>query len=403
MRNKISKIKKTGPHIALAVALATAAAGSAQAADDTGLEFHGYSRGGPVFNYQDNIKGGLSLGGDLQKFRLGNEGDNGIEFSLGKTFDNQGTKYRIEYMPSKWGSGAVGTEQAYVEITGMSFSPEAKVWAGQRRLRIQDVHIVDNFLLNYGDNQGVGFTNVPLGGIRLGIGLFSGEKFDTPMPNGVKANRLNADFSDIQTNPGGKLRVLLNSVSGSGLAGDQNGSGVALLHNQQNFLASGLNNALYLQTSRGHARIDGEFLNVDGVGGGRTVTRIADAINWQIGAFGGQALLAYQNNRDELTDVTTKDTSFGGRISYAFSKNFKLLFEGSTTKREAVAGDQQLSKFTIAPTISVGEGFWERPEIRFYFTQSSWNDAAAAANATTFGVNGRTSTTIVGAQYEIWW
>jgi maltoporin len=403
MRSRTSKIKKTAPQIALAVALATAAAGSAQAADDSGFEFHGYSRGGPVLTYQDNIKGGLSLGGDLQKFRLGNEGDNGIEVSLGKTFDNQGTKYRVEYMPSKWGSGAVGTEQAYVEVTGLPLSPETKVWAGQRRLRLQEIHILDNFVVNYGDNQGVGFINLPLGGIRLGVGLFSGDKFDTPMPNGVKANRLNADFSDIQTNAGGKLRVLLNSVSGSGLAGDQNGSGVSLAHVQQNFLVSGLNNSLYLQTSRGHARIDGEFLNIDGVGAGLTVTRVADAINWQIGKFGGQALVAYQNNRDEVTDVTTKDTSFGGRISYAFSKNFKLLFEGGVTKREAVAGDQQLSKFTIAPTISVGEGFWERPEIRFYFTQSSWNDAAAAANATTFGANGRTSTTIVGAQYEIWW
>lgn len=401
MKNKLCKIKRTGPHIALALALATA--GSAQAADDTGVEFHGYSRGGPVLNYQDNIKGGLSLGGDLQKFRLGNEGDNGIELSLGKGFDHQGTKYRVEYMPAKWGSGAVGTEQAYVEITGLSFSPEAKVWAGQRRLRIQDVHIVDNFLMNYGDNQGVGFTNVPMGGARLGVGLFSGDKFDTAMPNGVKANRLNADFSDIQTNAGGKLRVLLTSVSGSGLAGEQTGSGVSLSHNQENFLTPGLNNALFLQTSRGHARIDGQFLNIDGVATGKTVTRIADAISWQKGAFGGQALVGYQKNRDDATEVETKDTSFGGRISYAFSKNFKLLFEAGTTRREAAAGDQQLSKYTIAPTISVGEGFWQRPEIRFYVTQANWNDAAASANSASFGANGRTSTTIVGAQYEIWW
>ena len=56
-----------------AVALAAACANGAMAMDVAGFEFNGYSRGGPVFNHSDGIKGGLALGGDLQKFRLGNE------------------------------------------------------------------------------------------------------------------------------------------------------------------------------------------------------------------------------------------------------------------------------------------------------------------------------------------
>jgi len=394
---------KTTHNISLIAAAAALCAGSAFAMDVGGIEFHGYSRGGPVLSHDDNIKGGLSLGGDLQKYRLGNEGDNGIEIDLIKNFEAGGVKWKVHYMPVKWGSASVGTDQAYVEMSGLSFAPEAKVWAGQRRLRIQDVHIVDNFLLNYGDNQGAGVTDIGIGGAKLGVGLFSGDKFDSSMPAGVKATRLNVDISAINTNPDGKLRVLLTTVKGSGLANSNSGSGISVSHNQENFLVEGMTNSLFLQTSTGHARIDGEFQSIDGVTAGQRVSRIADSLNWQSGAFGGQTLLSYQTSKVDGTSVTTKDTSVGGRVSYAFSSNFKLLAEVGLTSRKAPTGNQTLNKVTIAPTISVGPDFWSRPEVRLYVTKANWNTAAATANASTFGAGGRTSSTIMGVQYEVWW
>jgi len=164
-----------------------------------------------------------------------------------------------------------------------------------------------------------------------------------------------------------------------------------------------MSNALFLQTSTGHARIDGEFLNIDGVAGGQKVSRIADSLNWQLGAFGGQTLIGYQTNKDDITGIETKDTSVGGRISYAFSKNFKLLIDAATTTRTGNGPDQQLNKLVIAPTLSVGPDFWARPELRLYVTMANWNDAAAAANATSFGLAGKTARTTAGVQYEIWW
>ena len=385
--------------IAAAVALF---AGAAMAADTDGFEFHGYTRGGPVLNY-DTVKGGLTLGGDLQKYRLGNEGDNGIEIDLIKNFEAAGMKWKIHYMPTKWADGAFGTNQAFVEMSGLSFAPEAKVWAGQRRLRIQDVHIVDTILMNYGDTQGAGVTDISVGGAKLGLGVFTGDTFDKLMPTGVKATRLNADLSEIKTNTDGALRVLLTTVNGTGLAGGNTGNGISVSHNQANFLVKGMTHSLFLQSSSGHARIDGEFQSIDGTSSGVSVTRIADSLNWQSGAFGGQTSLSYQTKKVDGTDVTTKDTSVGGRISYAFAKNFKLLAEAGFTSRQAPTGDQTLNKFTIAPTFSVGSDFWSRPEVRLYFTQASWNDAAAAANSSTFGAGGKTSTNIVGVQYEVWW
>jgi maltoporin len=387
----------------LALACASVFAGNAQAFDAAGFEITGYSRGGPTFNPSEGVKGGLSLGGDLQKFRLGNEGDYGIEVNIARTFEVDGVKWKLDYMPVKWGSNDVGTDQAYVELSGLSFAPEAKFWVGQRRLRIQDIHILDNFLLNYGDNQGAGMTDLQVGPVKLGVGIFSGDKFDSQLPANVKANRINFDISDIQTNPGGKLRVLFTGVSGSGLAGGNSGSGIAVSHNQSDFLVKDLANALFLQASRGHARIDGEFEAIDGVNAGKRVARIADAINWQFGRFGGQALVAYQTNRDDVSGVNTKDFSLGGRGSYAFSKNFKLVTELSTTTRKGAGPDQRLSKVTIAPALALSEDFWSRPELRFYVTKANWNQAAALANAATFGAGGKTSRTLVGAQYEVWW
>jgi maltoporin len=386
-----------------ALACASFLASNAHALDIAGFEVTGYSRGGPVFNPTDGIKGGLTLGGELQKFRLGNEGDNGIEINVARTFEVDGVKWKVDYMPAKWGSGSVSTEQAYVEMSGLSFAPEAKFWVGQRRLRIQDIHILDNFLLNYGDNEGAGFTDLPIGSAKLGVGVFTGDKFDSQLPANVKANRVNFDISDIQTNPGGKLRVLLTAMTGTGLVAGNNGSGISLMHQQADFFGAGINNTLYLQTSRGHARIDGQFEAIDGVNPGKRVTRIADAVNWQLGRFGGQALVAFQTNKNDLTGVNTKDFSLGGRGSYAFSKNFKMLTELSTTTRKGAGADQRLSKLTVAAALAMAEDFWSRPELRFYVTKANWNQAAQLANVGTFGAGGKTSRTLVGVQYEVWW
>ena len=386
-----------------AIAIAMACIAQVQAAD--GFEFTGYSRGGAVLSYDkdNNVKGGLSLGGDLQKYRLGNEGDYGIEIDLIKNFVVNGIKYKVHYMPSKWKDGELSTNQAFVEMSGLSFAPEAKFWAGQRRLRIQDVHIVDKFLMDYGDTQGAGVTGVNLGAVKLGVGVFTGDTFDKQMVKGTSAKKLNVDVSDIQVNEGGKLRVLLTQVSTAGLAGGNSGSALAVSHTQSNLGMAGMTNTLFLQTSKGHAEVGGKFQDLGGVG--KKVTRIADTINWQSGPLGGQAVVGMQTNQDEGSSVKRTDSSLGGRISYALNQNFKLLAEAGVTSSTFSDNSpkQTLNKITIAPTLAVGGDFWSRPELRFYVTRASWNKAAATANSATFGMNGKTSQTLAGVQYEIWW
>ena len=385
---------------------------AALAADVGGVEVTGYSRGGGVYSYNKDqqVKGGLTLGGDLQKYRLGNEGDYGLEVNIAKTFEVDGVKYKLDYMPTKWNSGNVGTEQAYVELSGLGFAPEAKIWAGQKRQRIQDVHIVDHFLLDYGVNQGAGVNDLSVGGLKLGVALQSGDTFDQKMAVGTSANKFNVDLSDINSNPGGKVRVLLTSVSTSGMK-SSGGSGLTVSHNQSDFLSKGLTNSLFLQTSTGYANINGRFGDISSATVyGKTSHRVADSINWQSGAFGGQAIVGYQTTKsdDPTVTYTTKDTSLGGRVSYAVTKNFKWLAEAGTTSRKFSDNQaaQRLNKITIAPTLALSPDFWSRPELRFYVTKANWNQAAADANnnsASGFGANGRKSQTLAGVQYEVWW
>jgi maltoporin len=133
-----------------------------------------------------------------------------------------------------------------------------------------------------------------------------------------------------------------------------------------------------------------------------------ESLAWQMGAFGGQAVALYgQHDKDDVNGTAKfKEISVGGRGSFALTNNFKLVAEaGYMQKKPDGSGTQKLSKFTFAPTLSAGPGFWARPELRLYVTTAKWNDAANAANGagglTGFGDN-KTKGTSYGAQAEIW-
>lgn len=418
---KKTRNSKTNTFLRLSsLAAALMACGSAQAVDMGGLEIMGYTRGGFASSAIGMPRGGYTLGGDMQKYRLGNEGDVGFELEIKKTFDmGNGLKWSVDYMPTIW-NGVTGTQQGFAEMSGLDFAPEAKFWAGQRRLRIQDVHIVDKFFMDYGLNTGAGVTNYGLGFAKLGVGIFNGSSFDNKNSAQNNARRFNVDLSEIHSNEGGVVRVLGTVVSGT-FAYGKPGSSLSLSHNQSDFLIKGLTNTVFLQTASGHADMNGQF---QGLGDATTIAtnagvlgtgqlpgmksnRIGESINWQTGKFGGQALIALQNGKVEggpQDGINTRDTTLGGRISYAMTNNFKLLAEvGSTGRSIDGQAKQTLNKFTFAPTIAMAPDFWSRPEMRFYVTRASWNAAAATANAATFGLNGRTSATTAGVQIEAWW
>ena len=114
--------------------------------------------------------------------------------------------------------------------------------------------------------------------------------------------------------------------------------------------------------------------------------------------------MLWQNDKAAGTKVDS--ISVGGRVSYAVTKNFKLVGEAGYSQKKPDGGaTQKLAKFTFAPTLATGPAFWNRPELRLYVTTAKWNDAANAAAGAGGGTgigDGKTKGTSYGAQVEIW-
>jgi maltoporin len=242
------------------------------------------------------------------------EGDN---VELGKTADiGNGKKLGFMYMPEVWG-GNYGTAQGFVAMSGFDFAPEASFWIGQNRLRLQEVHIVDSFLMDYGDNTGVGMTGLDLGSAKLGIGLFNSGTFDysSIVPNNARRINIDCPTSDEcrQYAPGW-------GPGGQELQMGSSGGGLSVSHNQSDQIP--LANTFFLQGATGHAAISGKFQGLgDAATGGQQPGmksfRIADALDWQHGPFGGQALAAYQTARSTAASITDTGILRGRPASYA--------------------------------------------------------------------------------------
>mgnify|MGYP000865327653 CR=1 FL=1 len=199
--------------------------------------------------------------------------------------------------------------------------------------------------------------------------------------------------------------VVLLGTSVHDMPGGKSGSGLSLQHIQSGVF--GADNTLWLQFAQGSTGLDMGF------GGGTDDSshkgwRIADSLAWLNGPLTAQTLLHYGQMKGprtigEITDNYKATTlSLAGRVAYALTNNFKIQGElgFATTKPEfaGVKGDKEnVTKFTIAPTLTVGPNYYDRPELRFYVSAFSYNQAYADANGQT-----KKSKTAAGVQAEIW-
>ena len=389
---------------------------SAQAVD-----WGGYFRTGPGAAKKDDARACYGLSGAGMKYRLGNECDFYGEFLLSQGFKSDGVEYKAALMTnfyngdsSDTGAASVGINQMYVEGKGYDIAPDVNFWIGKRFYGRADVHITDTFFINL-SGVGAGADSIAVGGGKLGLAFFRNDSGGviqgTPAATGTDqrpASRLNADLSELVVNPGGKLRVVGTYVKGD-FTGGKNGFGLSVQHNQDNAFGLGGTNILWVQFAQGSAGVDGGFGTLNATSATKSF-RIVESPGWQVGAFGGQGQIMFQQDKVEnFAGQTTKvnSVSVGGRGSYALTKNFKLVSEAAyVTKKPDGSDTQKLAKFTFAPTLSTGPGFWNRPELRLYVTTAKWNAAANAAENGGAGVtnraNGDTKGTSYGAQAEIW-
>ena len=384
--------------------LKIAEAAAKKALDDLGIEFWGYARGGAYGSTKGQPKGKYAVG-DLGYYRLGNEGDNYAEFGIAKKWSISGAKMGVYWMPFVYdglaGATDRGTKQIYVDMTGLSFAPDISLWAGQRYHRIQDVHIIDNWLMEDGDNYGAGVDGIKVGFGKLNVAAYNDGSTGNGNATIANGKRVNFQWREMPVNPNGALTVTGGYVRGAYGDNKKDGFALGLLHNQKDVGVKGLTNSLFVQGSNGHASLKGEF----NAGPEARQFRIVDSINWQTGPFGGQAVVGYVTNKPVATAIETKDATIGGRVTYGIAPNVKLEGEAAIGTRKVTNQDsQRLTKATVAIGFSPTTDFWSRPEFRVYVTQANWNDGARAANPA-FGGNdvSRKAATVFGAQMEAWW
>lgn len=380
-------------------------------------------------------------------FRLGNECDVFGEIDLSNKVKVGDLEVTAHLMPGYYSSSTTdstpnmsaspnwATNQAYIEVSGADIAPEASFWVGKRYQGRSDIHITDTKYFKL-DGNGGGVDNISVAGGKLGVGYYRRDaNVTSSQQNGWGlATRINLDYNTSHVNEGGWLRVVGTVVQTDEYSKDATGSwvkgtdGFALgfQHSQWNALGLGGANNLFVQTASGAAGLDGNFASafggaspngsgeiwtqVNGVWGitqapRQTATRVADEFNFQQGKWGGSLVVSLEDRNTWSSSssnmVRTQYSALGGRVAYAFTNNFKLLTElGFSTAKPDNGDTQTLNKFTIAPTISVGGGIKDRPELRFFYSHFNWNDAAATAKGWS---TSKKNADAVGVQAEYWW
>lgn len=386
----------TTPLRAVAAAALVLAAGAAHAVDYTG-----YFRAGPGLTSGDAARAcyGLNGGSAGLKYRLGNECDFYGEFQFSQGFQKDGIDYKAVLMVSHYTAGTdtsgegPGIEQMYAEAKGFDILPQASFWIGKQRGRRGDVHIVDTFFVEMA-GVGAGLRDQPVGPGKLGVAFYKTDGGATQ-----PGNRLNVEYVGVPLGTDGALNFFFTATKGD-FDGGKSGAGFTVRHDQKNLFGTTLANTLFVQVAQGSTALNANFGDLTAGSEARS-WRVVESVTGQSGPLGGQAMLLLASEKNGA-GLKTDSASVGGRVSYAVTKNFKLVSELGYSQYKPEGGETaKLTKFTFAPTLSVGPDFWSRPEFRLYVTTAKWNTAAGNVTGQAAFAD-KTSGTSYGAQVE-WW
>jgi len=386
------------------------------------FEFHGYFRDSAAFNSKGGGQVCFQLPGSDFKARLGNECERYLEMEFSEKGKLNSVDWQVVFMPaSAMSTSSADTNSLFLQQmwAGLKFNDwdGITLWAGRRYWKRHDVHSIDWFYWNPAQgNAAAGVEDVKLGG--FGKAAVTVIKIDATT-NPALGTYLVPDIRayDIPLNTDGTLEVGLDF----GLATDQNhflGATRALgsplftvQHNQANIF--GGSNTLAFQYGTG------AFSKESGDGPGQLLSGgTIDNKQWRIiehlvvnpvPEFSGALVLVYQNKSAPSVGLTNASIiSAEVRPAYHFSDYFKFaldVFYQRLMFKDAPAGtsDLELIKVTAAPTFVLGRGYYARPELRFFVTYGSWNDAAAAAGTMASGAFGTDKNGFsMGANIEMW-
>jgi maltoporin len=393
--------------------------------------FHGYLRAGVGSSNAGGPQSCYGLGGSTMSYRLGNECDSFTEFgytheliksSNGASF--VGTVWVDAYKNgSDFGNAKLGLAKAYIEAKNLPFMNGATVWAGKRYYYRPDIHMLDLQYINL-NGTGGGIDKYPAGPGTISYAVFKDNDLNAfdpvtgQMLNSTSALRQNLVYEGLPVNTNGTLDAALTLISAQGENNARkdtthDGWQVSLFHKQAKVF--GGSNTVGVQYGvgpgtgiggQGNARIGSSGSTL--LGSDVTRTRIFNDLVIQPTRDISMGMVAlWQRDKSDLEGTSTW-TTLGVRPVYALAENFKLQAEVGVTnfKSSSNPDTARLTKITLAPTISMGRGYWARPELRAFVSYGKWNDAATASvnaannSGPVYGSN--TSGTSVGLQVEAW-
>ncbi|WP_349914829.1 maltoporin [Acinetobacter pittii] len=372
------------------------------------FETTGYFRTGIGVSEEGNNQECFQLTGALSKYRLGNECEQYGEFYGKQDFleFSDHSKLSINGMIQFYNSygktltfnnesGFTRLNQFYLNWSNISALNGANLWVGRRYYNRNDSNMSDFF---YWSETGTGFgiDNYKIAGVGLN---YSFSKKDTQWQKS-NVDRHNLTIKDIHLIPNNELQIGLSYLND-----DKAKDGWALTVQD-----------IHSEVLNGKNRLIFQYGKGGGIGLGYTgdtslsrenyAYRIMNILDWQNESkkLNGQSQILYQkNNYIEQPDLEW--ISLGLRASYSFVDNFKVSAEIGYDQIKDI-NKRNLTKLTIAPTWSPkGNGFYDRPELRLYYTYAFWNkneenlrseNPALAFQNENHGSN-------FGIQYEYWW
>ncbi|WP_151713890.1 maltoporin [Acinetobacter bereziniae] len=372
------------------------------------LEFHGYMRAGMGATEDGKTQECFKLTGASSKYRLGNECEQYAELfakqNLIKLKDNSELSINgMLQFYNQYGqalsfnddNGFTRLNQIYLDWRNVSYLNGANLWAGRRFYNRSDIHMSDLF---YWNQSGTGFGIDDYKIKDLSFSYVFSRKDNVFQKSDV--NRHDLTVKGFEWTPKNKLNTGLSLIDA-----DQLGWSLTV----QNITSDVLNgkNTLVLQYGEG----TGVGLSYTGdptLERDNTSLRFIEALDWESNnkKFNGQALALYQ--KDQFKDQDNRDwISLGSRVAYVVQDHFKVSTEIGYDQIKQNDQTRNLTKLTLAPTWSIkGTGYYDRPELRLYYTYAFWNDEEQKLRALT-QPNSRfqnlSNGSNFGAQLEYWW
>lgn len=444
----------------LAAAVLVAGFASSQAmAASTDVALHGMVKSGTNWVMNDGMRkgshGGLGINETGHFYALGNEAVSKLAISPVATWTaDDGVYARAElnfqhenYDGDNWDANknaGGGYVKGMLFIGGFEFNPSTEFWAG--KTKDIDAFFTSNYDTGYMEDNGVGggFQNMDLGFAKLDMNIMTFDNDNGP------ARSSNPHYDHKTGGSGANIySTWLKNIGGIGLdvnfryvtapsrddskvevidghAYDKkatNGYTASVIYNTPGFLwgldgwskiivqygkGTGANSKASTAWYGDLAKESEMFrLAVDGgINFTKDFQMLAFAFYEHNHAFTNYDFTLtdglYQKDRDFLTFMVSPVYQFTSH----FSLHTQLAYEHANYSgkgwSDVKKGNHDFFKVTVAPTISLGQGFWGAPQIMAFVTYGKWDKSSALAGLVKGGENYTASTDSKNPNTSAW-